>query len=118
MLALLGHARAVAGQRAEAEAILGRLGAVSKQKYVPSYPIAVIHAGLGHDEEAFAWLERAYVERDSWLDYLGLDPRLDGLRPDPRFGDLLRRVGLGEPAPGSLSRAAPSPAAPAGRAAP
>ena len=46
------------------------------------------------EDDAFAWLERAYTERDSWMDYLGLDPRLDGLRSAPRFADLLRRVNL------------------------
>jgi len=118
MLALLGHARAAAGQRAEAEAILRRLEALSKERYVPAYPVAVILAALGRNDQAFAWLERAYVDRDSWLNYLGLDPRLDGLRPDPRFGDLLRRVGLGDPAHDALSRAASSPAGPSGRAGP
>ena len=61
---------------------------------MPPYPVAVIYAALGQKDDAFAWLERAYEERDSWMDYLGLDPRLDGLRADPRFGDLLRRMKL------------------------
>ncbi len=94
MAALLGHALAVANRRSEAQAILQQLIALSKQRYVPPYPIAAIYAGLGQKEEAFAWLERAYDERDSWMDYLRLDPRLDGLRSDPRFADLLRRMNL------------------------
>ncbi len=94
MTALLGHAYAAANRRSEAQAILQQLSALSKQRYVPSYPIAAIYAALGQKEEAFAWLERAYGERDSWMDYLGLDPRLDGLRSDPRFADLLRRMNL------------------------
>jgi adenylate cyclase len=61
---------------------------------VPSYSVAVIYAALDEKEEALAWLERAYDERDSWMDYLGLDPRLGGLRSDPRFADLLRRMNL------------------------
>jgi len=94
MTALLGHAYAAANRRSEAEAILRQLSAASKQRYVPSYPIAVIYAALGRKDEAFAWLERAYTEHDSWMIYLGLDPRFAGLRSDPRFTDLLRRLNL------------------------
>jgi len=94
MLALLGHAYAAGNRKSEAQAILEQLIAQSKQRYVPSYPIAAIYAALGQKDEAFAWLERAYGERDSWMDYLGLDPRLDGLRSDARFTDLLRRMNL------------------------
>ena len=94
MLALLGHAYAAANQKSEARAILQQLSALSKQKYVPPYPVAVIHAALGGKDEALAQLEKAYDERDSWMDYLGLDPRLDGLRSDPRFAGLLRRMNL------------------------
>ena len=94
MVALLGHAYAAANRRSEAEAILQQLSALSKQKYVPSYPIAAIYAALGQKDEAFARLDRAYEERDSWMDYVGLDPRLDGLRSDPRFAGLLRRMNL------------------------
>ena len=95
MVALLGHAYAAAGRRNEAEATLQQLSELSKQQYVPPYPLAVIHAALGEKEEAFAWLERAYDARDSWMDYLAVDPRLDGLHTDPRFADLLRRLKLG-----------------------
>ena len=94
MVALLGHAYAAANQRTEAEGILRQLTAASKTRYVPPYPTAVIYAGLGQKDEAFAWLEKAFDERDSWLDYVGLDPRLDGLRSDPRFLELLRRLKL------------------------
>jgi len=94
MVALLGHALAVAGQRDEAHAILDQLNTLSSERYVPSYSVAAIHAALGQTDQAFTWLERAYDEHDSWMDYLGLDPRLDGLRSDPRFADLLRRMKL------------------------
>ena len=94
MTALLGHAYAAANRKSEAQAILQELSALSKQRYVPSYPIAAIYAALGQKEEAFTWLERAYDERDSWMDYLGLDPRIERLRSDPRFADLLRRMNL------------------------
>ena len=94
MVALLGHALVVAGRRGEAQAILDQLNTLSSERYVPSYSVAAIHAALGQTDQAFTWLERAYEEHDSWMDYLGLDPRLDGLRADPRFADLLRRMKL------------------------
>jgi TolB-like protein/Tfp pilus assembly protein PilF len=93
--AALGHAYAVAGKRDEAEKVLSELKALSKQKYVSSFDVAVIYTGLGEKEQAFAWLEKAYKQRDGWLaGRLKVDPRLDSLRSDPRFADLLRRVGL------------------------
>ena len=97
MTALLGHAYAAAGRKSEAQAILEQLSAQSKQSYVPSYPIATIYAALGRNDEALEWLERAFDDRDSWMDYLGFDPRLDGLRSDPRLSGLLRRMNLLQP---------------------
>jgi tetratricopeptide (TPR) repeat protein len=94
MLALLGHAYAAAGRRNEAEAMLQRLETLSKTAYVPSYGVAAIHAALGHTDDAFARLDQAYDERDSWMSYLGLDPRLDGLRSDPRFASLMQKMKL------------------------
>jgi hypothetical protein len=70
------------------------LRALSGERYVPSYSVAAIYAALGRSDEALTWLERAYDEHDSWMDYLGLDPRLDPLRSDPRFVTLLRRINL------------------------
>jgi tetratricopeptide (TPR) repeat protein len=94
MLAMLGHAYAAADQRAQARSILDQLSALAKEKYVSSYLVGTIHAALGQKDDAFGYLERAYEERDSWMDYLKLDRRLDGLRADGRFTDLLRRVNL------------------------
>jgi hypothetical protein len=93
-LARLGHAYAVEESRGEAQMILNQLNGLSKQKYVSAYDFAVIHAGLGEENEAFAWLDRAYDERTVWLTYLKVDPSLDSLRSDPRYADLLRRMGL------------------------
>jgi tetratricopeptide (TPR) repeat protein len=94
MVALLGHAYAAANQKREAREILRQLDAVSKHRYVSSYPIALIHAALGENHEALARLDQAYEERDAWMTYLGIDPRLDGLRSDPRLAGLLRRMSL------------------------
>ena len=90
----LGHAYAVAGKRGEALKVLADLKAASKRRYVPSYEIAVIHAGLGDKDEAFAWLQKAYDDRDSsWLVDLNVDPRFEPLRSDARFVELVRRIG-------------------------
>ena len=93
-LVLLGHAYAVSENRDAARAVLGELHESSRRSYVSPYRIAAIYVGLGESEPAFAWLERAYVERDAWLVWLKVDPVLDPIRHDPRFHDLLRRVGL------------------------
>ena len=95
MLALLGHAYAAGNRKREAEGILRQLDEKSQHGYVPAYPVAVIYVALGQIDEAFKWLEKAYENHDSWMDYLALDPRLDRLRSDPRFADLLHRLKLG-----------------------
>jgi eukaryotic-like serine/threonine-protein kinase len=93
-LAALGHTYAVWGRRAEAERVLNELKESSKQGYISPYGIAAIHAGLGEKDQAFIWLEKAYEERSGWLIWLRAEPISDPLRSDPRFQDLLRRIGL------------------------
>ena len=94
MLAALGHAYAVSGKRAEAEAVLDELKERSRRQYVPAFSVATVHAGLGDEHRAFEWLERAFEERSSWLLSLKVEPMLSGLRSDVRFGKLVRRIGL------------------------
>jgi TolB-like protein/Tfp pilus assembly protein PilF len=93
-MAAIGHVYGLSGQRDAARDVLAELKNRSRQEYVPSYDLAIIHVGLGETDQAFERLEEAYEERSYWLSYLGVDPILDGLRRDPRFADLLRRVGL------------------------
>lgn len=93
LLGALGHAYAVSGNRGAAEKIIKALKSPSK-RYVAPCHIATIYVGLQKKDEAFQWLERAYQGRDEWLLYLKIDPRLDSLRSDPRFRDLLRRMNL------------------------
>ncbi|HET8670970.1 MAG TPA: protein kinase, partial [Candidatus Saccharimonadales bacterium] len=93
-VATLGYAYAVAGKRGEAQKVIVELNEQSKLRYVSPYFIAVIHAGLGEKDQAFAWLEKAYQERHPYLTLLKVEPVFDNLRSDPRFQDLLRRVGL------------------------
>jgi len=93
-LAALGHAYAVAHQEGEAKKILGQLKERSQQTYVQPSLIAVIHAGLGDKNQAFDWLQKAFEDRSAGLLYLKVDPAFDSVRSDPRFIDLLHRVGL------------------------
>jgi TolB-like protein/Flp pilus assembly protein TadD len=93
--AALAHSYAVIGKRVEAEEILRGLQAKSKYGYVSPYMIATIYAGLGEKDQAFEYLEKAFEQR-SWdmVWCLKADLRTDNLRSDPRFADLLKRVGL------------------------
>jgi Tfp pilus assembly protein PilF len=97
MDASLGHTYAVMGDRANAQRVLDELSQKAKLSYVPAYFAATIHAGLGDKDRAFEWLEKAYEEHSTLMSYLKMDPRLDSLRSDRRFNDLLGRVGLASP---------------------
>ncbi len=91
----LGHAYAVSGKKAEAQKVLDHLKELSAHSWVAAYNAAVIYAGLGERDQAFALLERAYKDRSYYMaTYLATDERLDNLRSDPRFADLRKRVGL------------------------
>ncbi len=92
--AALGHAYGVSGDVTRANQILAQLKQLSTQRYVPAYDIAMVYLGLGKKEEAYRWLEKGFEERSAWMVYLNMDPRLDILRSEPRFIDLVRRVGL------------------------
>ncbi len=93
-LAKLGHGYAIAGRRDEARAVLDQLKALSSQKYISPYDVAMIYVGLQENDEAFSWLQRALAQRSLWLGYLNVEPQLDPLRSDQRFPELLRRIGL------------------------
>jgi TolB-like protein/tetratricopeptide (TPR) repeat protein len=95
VLTLYGHSLAVSGDKAGALKVLSRLqGALASGRYVPAIYFAVMHAGLGDSNAAFAWFDKAVKERDDRLVYLAVDPLADPLRQDPRFGKLLSRIGL------------------------
>ncbi|HEY0320581.1 MAG TPA: alpha/beta fold hydrolase [Pyrinomonadaceae bacterium] len=94
MTALLGHVHAVSGRRDEALEVLTELKEKSEREYVPSYYFVLVYLGLDEKDEALQWLERAYSERSTHLVWLKVDPIFDGLRSDPRFTELLRRMGL------------------------
>lgn len=90
----LGHVYAASGNRDEARRILNDLKQLASQRYVSAYNIAVVHAGLGEKEAALDWLVKAYHHRDVWLVWLKVNPRFDSLHSEPRYTDLMRRVGL------------------------
>jgi TolB-like protein/Tfp pilus assembly protein PilF len=92
--AALAHTLATAGRIKEALQTLDDLKKLAKQRYVSPYFFAGIHVGLGEDDCAIEYLEKAYEERSHWLIYLHIDPSMDGLRYNARFKDLLRRVAL------------------------
>jgi eukaryotic-like serine/threonine-protein kinase len=93
-LALLGYAHARMGERNEALRMLEELTAVSKWSYVPAFSFALVHAGLEDKDQAFTWLEKACEERFNRLAYVNVEALWDPLCSDPRFGELLRRVGI------------------------
>jgi serine/threonine protein kinase/Flp pilus assembly protein TadD len=88
----LAHAFAVSRRTAEASKILDQLLARSTRSYVSPFDIAVVYAGLGDRDQAFAWLEKAFDERPRTMLSLKVNPRLDPLRSDLRFANLMRRV--------------------------
>src|SRR3989441_11861268 len=92
--AAIGHVHGVSGRTREALETLDGLEHLRKERYVTPYGVALVHAGLGDKDEALAWLSRALVDRSHWLVWLKLDPRLDALRSDRRYADLLLAVGL------------------------
>ncbi|MCM3902784.1 MAG: winged helix-turn-helix domain-containing protein [Pyrinomonadaceae bacterium] len=94
MLALLGHAYAVSGQKAAAQDVLKELLDLQGRRYVSPYTIAAIYAGLGEKDQAFKWLDKAEEERDIWLMNLKVDPVFKTIRSDARFPDLLVRTRL------------------------
>ena len=93
-LSLTGYILGRSGRTAEARDLLGALETASRQRYVPPYALALVHAGLGDADAAFDWLTRAYAARDVHLMFLTVDVKWDRYRSDPRFADLLARCGF------------------------
>ena len=89
-----GYAAALAGDAAGARAAIEELRSAATRHYIPPQTVALVYAGLGQRDEAFAWLDKAFEEHDVHLSYLKADPQWAPLRADPRFAALLRRIGL------------------------
>ncbi|MFZ5519552.1 MAG: winged helix-turn-helix domain-containing tetratricopeptide repeat protein [Candidatus Zhuqueibacterota bacterium] len=94
VLSLLGNSYALSGNRSEAQKVVDELIRRSHQRYISSYWIAIMYTCLGEKDEAFAWLNQACRERSSGLIWLNADPKLLLLRNDPRFSQLMLRIGF------------------------
>ena len=90
----IAHLEASCGNEAAARGILQELVAARSHRVVSSWGIAALHASLGDVDDAFRWLDVAVEEGAKGLIFLRVHPRLDPIRPDPRYRLLLRRVGL------------------------
>ena len=95
-VALRGYVLARAGRSAEARDVLTTLEVAARDRYVPAYAIALVHAAAGDRDAVFESLERAYEARDVHLIFLTVDPKWDDYRQDPRFVALLSRCGFGK----------------------
>ena len=93
VLAAVGHGYAVSGRKAEALKVIRELQERSGREFIPSYSIATIYTGLGMKNEAIQYLLKSYDEGSFYMIHLKVEPMLDSLRQDPRFADVLRRVG-------------------------
>jgi eukaryotic-like serine/threonine-protein kinase len=92
--AALAHTYGVSGRASEARQALDDLTQLAKRKYVAPHFLAGVYIGLGENDRAMEYLERSHDEHSHWLIYLHIDPSMDALRSNPRFQELLKRVGL------------------------
>lgn len=93
VLAAVGHGYALSGRKSEALKIIRDLQERSKREFVPSYSIATVYLGLGMKEEALQFIQKSYDEGSFYMIHLKVDPMLDSVRNDPRFTEVVRRVG-------------------------
>lgn len=89
-----GFASEAQGNTCEFQETLELYQTMAETEYVSPIAFAILYANLDQKDEAFAWLNKAYEERSLWLTYLRIDPQFDSIRDDPRFADLLARIGL------------------------
>ena len=94
MVAALGLVHALSGKKKEAQEALEELKEISKQEYVPPYDLALLSTGLGEKKQALEWLEEAYEEHSQKLYMLKVEPVFDSLRSEPKFQELIQRLGF------------------------
>jgi serine/threonine-protein kinase len=92
----IGYAAAMAGDKERARSILEELERLSTQRYIPPYNVGLVYAGMGQSDQAIAQLEKGCDDRDVRVTLLGVDPRWNSFRSDPRFQAILKRIGLGD----------------------
>jgi tetratricopeptide (TPR) repeat protein len=93
-LADLAHAYAVSGRKQDALTLLAELTEMAKKRFVPSWGFAMVYVGLGDKDHAFEWLDKAYDERPGDIMNIKVDPRMNPIRSDARYQELLLRMGL------------------------
>ncbi len=94
--AQIGNVYGVSGNHQQARVILDSLNSFATKKFVTSYGVALVYAGLGEKTKVYEWLNKAYDERSHWLVWLKVDPRWDEFRSDPQFAELLAKISLPE----------------------
>ena len=94
MAASLAYNYAREGRKQEALKLLEELKETARDRYVSGVLFAQVYVGLGENDQALRWLERAYEDRDTWTQWTNIWPLLDPLRSEPRFIALLKKVGL------------------------
>lgn len=94
MDAALGLAYAVSGKKGLTAKMAEQFKAAAKKRYIPPTYFGMLFAGLGDKDTAMEWLEKAFAERADGLTWLNVEPMLDELRPDPKFQELIKRIGL------------------------
>jgi tetratricopeptide (TPR) repeat protein len=92
LMAARGFTYALMGKREDALAVLGEMQQLSSRRFVTAYGVALVYTGLGENDHAFVWLQKAFDERSHWLVWLRLDPRWNSLRANPRFDLMVRRM--------------------------
>jgi serine/threonine protein kinase len=90
----IGYIHAAAGRREQAQGILGRLTEMMTKAYVSPFFTALIHFQLGEKDRGFELLNKAFADGDHWLEFIKVFPDLDGVRTDPRYFELLKKLGL------------------------
>ena len=93
-IATIGYVYGRMGRSADARKVIADLQLRSQKGYVAPSNFAKVYIGLGDKDQALAWLEKGFPQRDFWLSFLKGDPMFDSLRSDPRFQDLVRRIGF------------------------
>jgi Flp pilus assembly protein TadD len=93
-IALAGYSLAKSGETEKARAVLGELHRSSTEKYVPPYNFALLYNALGETGKAMDFLEKGLAEKDVRMVFLKIEPKWNNLRNEPRFQEIMRRVGF------------------------
>ena len=104
MDAALGLAYAVSGKKEQTMKLAETFKSAAKKRYIPPTYFGMLFAGLGDQDKALMWLEKAFADRADGLTWLNVEPMLDEVRSDPRFQDLIRRIGTDEHRQNGLGR--------------